>query len=55
MKGSQRERAAQLRSIAAGFRAAAGLTEWPTYRQRMMEMAEDLEQEAAQLELRAAS
>jgi len=49
------EQSARLRTIAAGFRAAAAQTEWPAYRSRMLELAVDLEREAAQLDLRAAS
>ena len=55
MTGSRMEQSARLRTIAAGFRAAAAQTEWPAYRSRMLELAVDLEREAAQLDLRAAS
>jgi hypothetical protein len=55
MSGSRAEQAARLRTIAAGFRASAAQTEWPAYRDRMLEMAADLEREAARLELRIAS
>jgi hypothetical protein len=55
MMVSRQEQAAKLRTIAAGFRASAGQTEWPAYRDRMLEMAVDLEREAARMEIRAAS
>ena len=55
MSVSRQGQAARLRTIAAGFRAAAAQTEWTAYRDRMLEMAVDLEREAARLELRAAS
>ena len=55
MSVSRQGQAARLRTIAAGFRAAAAQTEWTAYRDRMLEMAVDLEREAARLELRIAS
>jgi hypothetical protein len=55
MTGSREEQAARLRIVASGFRESAAQTAWPAYRNRMLEMAVDLEREADQLELRAAS
>jgi hypothetical protein len=39
-----------LHTIAAQFRGFAAQTEWPAYRTRMLEMAMDLELEAAKLD-----
>jgi hypothetical protein len=50
MAPSNLERAARMRNIAAAFRAHAAQTEWPAYRTRMLEMADDLEREAAKLD-----
>jgi len=55
MMVSRQEQAAKLRTIAAGFRASAAQTDWPAYRDRMLEMAADLEREATRLDIRAAS
>jgi len=54
MKVSRAEQAVKLRTIAAGFRASAAQTDWPAYRDRMLEMAVDLEREAIRLDMRAA-
>jgi hypothetical protein len=50
MAHTKLERAARLRAIAAEFRAHAAHTDWPQYRDRMLEMAADLELEAAKLD-----
>ncbi len=47
---SKLERAARMRIIAAQLRAAAAQTEWPGYRTRMLEIATDLDLEAAKLD-----
>ena len=47
---SKLQRAARLHAIAAEFRANAAQTEWPAYRDRMLEMAAELDQEAAKLD-----
>ena len=44
------ERAARLHIIAAEFRAFAAQTDLPAYRARMLEMAADLDLEAAKLD-----
>lgn len=50
MAHTKLERASRLRIIAAAFRANAAQTEWPAYRDRMLDMAGDLELEAAKLD-----
>jgi len=55
MTSFREEQAERLRSIAAEFRTSAAQTRLPDYRNRMLEMAVDLEQEAARLEMRAVS
>lgn len=50
MAESKFERAVRLRAIAAEFRANSAQTEWPAYRERMLEMANDLDLEAAKLD-----
>jgi hypothetical protein len=50
MAPTRLERAARLRTIAAKFRANAAQTEWPMYRTRMLDMAWELELEAARLD-----
>jgi hypothetical protein len=50
MAESKLEKAVRLRNIAAAFRAHVAQTEWPAYRDRMLDMASDLELEAANLD-----
>ena len=50
MDDSNLERAARLRTIAAEFRTYAAQTDWPAYRARMLDMAVDLDLEAAKLD-----
>lgn len=47
---SKLQQAARLHAIATSFRAYAAQTEWPAYRERMLEMAADLDLEAAKLD-----
>jgi hypothetical protein len=50
MDPSKLERAARLHRLAAQFRGFAAQTEWPTYRARMLQLADDLDLEAARLD-----
>ncbi len=50
MDPSKLEQVAWLHIIAAQFRGFAAQTEWPAYRARMLEMAVDLDLEAAKLD-----
>ena len=50
MDPSKLQRAARMRMIAAEFRDFAAQTEWPAYRTKMLEMAAELDLEAAKLE-----
>jgi len=44
------QRAARMHTLAAQFRGFAAQTEWPLYRARLLEMAVELDHEAARLD-----
>jgi hypothetical protein len=50
MEGSKLERAQRLRELATQFRGFAVLTRRPSYRNRMLEMAAEIDREVAKLE-----
>jgi len=50
MDGSKEEQVRKLRAVAAEFREFAAQTRWPSYRTRMLDMAVEMDREAARLE-----
>lgn len=49
MVAPDREKAWQTRLLAARLRLAAGETEWPLYRAKLLQVARELEEEADKL------
>jgi hypothetical protein len=53
MVGTDQEKLSQLRALAAQFRHAADETLWPRYRAKLLDVAQDLENEAEKLSVQA--
>jgi len=50
MVAPDRKKAWQTRLLAARLRLAAGETEWPLYREKLLQVARELEEEADKLD-----